>query len=260
MPSKQSIRLQRRTIRFGSLLVKEHYGTDENRPYRVAMEAEVSTKEEAQARHHEALELANDLNCVWAYVAGEPLFAKRLVLQVASAPDGWQTNFAETEAALPSSQRFHGTAKFSSRFSMTMPYLPLQNALAAVRSYRAANAECKVLMSLHFDAMDHPGSQAGLFLYAKALELARAMLPGRTDPKRQAALSADVRSELRQSLHWLYDVANNRLEIRHVVSTGSLLPKLTSIERRDFLHDADLVIRGVVERELGVRAAIVKTK
>jgi hypothetical protein len=31
-------------------------------------------------------------------------------------------------------------------------------------------------------------------------------------------------------------------------------PKLNLIERRDFIHDADLVIRGVVEKELKIVA------
>ncbi|HZQ90387.1 MAG TPA: hypothetical protein VFA60_01185 [Terriglobales bacterium] len=163
------------TEQFGSLLLKESYIEGDTHPYRLRMEAQPSTKEEAQRIHHEALDLATNLDRVWAYVAGEPLFAKRLILRRADAP-------------------------------------------------------------------------------------------GKTDTQREGALSADVRSELRQSLHWLYDIANNRLEVRHVVSkgksgsAGTLLPKLTAAERRDFLHDADLVIRGVVEREIGVPAAIVRTR
>jgi hypothetical protein len=105
--------------------------------------------------------------------------------------------------------------------------------------------------------MAQPGSQSGLFLFAKALELARFMIPGRDDKARETALPLRARESLRQSLHWLYGIANRRLEIRHVVGENNLLPRLSRSERADFLHDADLVVRGVVERELGIQVAIV---
>jgi hypothetical protein len=39
-----------------------------------------------------------------------------------------------------------------------------------------------------------------------------------------------------------------------VIRRLPLLPKLSPQESADFEHDADLVIRGVVERELGIGA------
>jgi len=106
-----------------------------------------------------------------------------------------------------------------------------------------------------------PGTESALFLFAKALELARVMLPGHDDKARQAALPLDARGSLRRSLHWLYEIANKRLGIRHVVGGNrkkkSLLPALTQSEHADFLHDSDLVIRGVVERELIIPVIVV---
>jgi len=54
-------------------------------------------------------------------------------------------------------------------------------------------------------------------------------------------------------------MSNKRLETRHIASKGTLLPTMIATERADFIHDADadLVIRGVVEKESGV-VAIVK--
>jgi hypothetical protein len=139
-----------------------------------------------------------------------------------------------------------------------MPYMPLRNALSAARSYLTANENTRLLLDFHSQALALPGSQPGLFLFAKGLELARLMLPGRDDKTRENALPLKVRDSLRQSLHWLYGIANLRLEIRHVVSKKhNLLPRLSQSECADFLHDADLVIRGVVEMELGIPVAIV---
>ena len=135
--------------------------------------------------------------------------------------------------------------------------MPLRDALSAVRAHLTANESTRLLLGLHSEAMAQPGSQSGLFLFAKALELARFMIPGRDDKARETALPLRARESLRQSLHWLYGIANRRLEIRHVVGENNLLPRLSRSERADFLHDADLVVRGVVERELGIQVAIV---
>jgi hypothetical protein len=51
-------------------------------------------------------------------------------------------------------------------------------------------------------------------------------------------------------------MSNKRLETRHVASKGKLLPKLSATESPDFVHDADLVIRGVVEKELRIAAIV----
>jgi hypothetical protein len=142
---------------------------------------------------------------------------------------------------------------------MTLPYMPLRKALIAIPAYRSADVTTRVLLDLHLQAMALPGTESGLFLLAKGLELARVMLPGRDDKKREAALPLDARSALRRSLHGLYEIANKRRGTRHVVSgkTKSLLPQLTQAEHADFLHDADLVIRGVVERELHIPVFVV---
>jgi hypothetical protein len=220
----------------------------------------VSTDDEARERHGEALKLADDLNTVWAYVAGVPLFPHQLVLAFPKSPIGWRSNFQKLEKSLPTAQsmKVMGYGFGAGGYMMPLPYWPLQDALAAVRAYRSAKDTVRVLINLHHSAMNDLGSESGLFLLAKALELARVMLPGRDDKQRQAILSIDVRNELRQSLHWLYGIANGRLEIRHVVNKKALLPRLTPKERTDFVKDADLVIRGVIERELRIRLVIVR--
>ena len=246
--------------RIGNLDVIEYRRRSKVRPYGLRIETLVSTEEEARERHAEALKLADDLNTVWAYVAGVPLSSHRVVLEFPKSPRGWRSNLETLEKSLPTAARMRITGvKFGAgRYLMPLPYWPLQDALAAVLAYRSANDTVRVLIGLHHGAMNQVGSESGLFLFAKALELARVMLPGQNDTQRQSALSTDVRHGLRQSLHWLYGIANGRLEIRHVVNGKGLLPKLTPTERNDFMKDADLVIRGVTQRELGIRIVIVR--
>lgn len=232
------------------------------------MEAEVSTLEEAEVCHKEALTLADDLDTMWIYVAGMPLFPTRTVLAIRESPNGWRTNLGSLRDSLPMTQTLRGRLRIvPGKYGMQLPYMPLKRALAAVRRYRAADENSRELIDLHIDALRRQGSNAGLFLLAKALELARVMLPGNTDESRQRALPGQVISELNRDLHWMYGIANTRLEIRHVVdkkaarsNQRALLPKLDQAERNDFVHDADLVIRGVVERELGIEAAVIGWK
>jgi hypothetical protein len=256
--------------RVGGLDVIEHRHRSNVLPYGLRMECQVNTEQEAACSHTEALQLARDLNIVWAYVAAVPLFPKRIMLQLSGAPDGWRTNFKKLKSTRPIKPRsalaissspgpavaFRMSIKIiQGKYKVLLPYMPLQPALVAVQAYRTANENMRFLMNLHFGAIDQLGTESQLFLFAKALDLVRrVMLPGRSVQQKESALPHDVRAALSQSLNWLGAMSNNRLETRHVASDGKLLPKLSPTERRDFVHDADLVIRGVVERELGIVA------
>jgi hypothetical protein len=148
------------------------------------------------------------------------------------------------------------------RYWMTLPYMPLKRALEAVRAYRTSDAATRLLIDLHTRSLKEPGSDTQLILLAKALELVRAVLPGRKDADKQKALQAEVQASLNQSLPWLYDIANNRLEVRHVVKDPTVLrlhDRLTSTERKDYRHDADAVLRGVITQRLGIELALVTT-
>jgi hypothetical protein len=232
------------------------------------MECRVTTKEEARQYDAEARQLASDLNIVWAYVALVPLFPKRVTIRLSGPPDGWRTNFRKLKSTRPIKPRpGHSPgppAGFSvsltinkGQYKVTSNVLLLRRAIDAVHAYRTARPEARFLMQIHFAAIDQLGMASQLILYAKALDLARDLLPGNGNSKKEAALPANVRSALRQSLTWLGEMSNRRLETRHVASGGKLLPRMTSAESANFVHGADLVIRAVVEKELGI-AAIVK--
>lgn len=250
---------------FDGLTVSEFRRRSSVRPYSLRMEARVGTRAELGQLFGSALDLARDLDLVWTYVGGRPLFPVILTVELAKAPGGWKTNASEIRPRLP----VGGTGLSANvrlvggRLSwMTLPFMPLKPALQAVRAYRASDEVTRLLMDLHTRALKSPGSDTGLFLMAKALELVRKVLPGPHDPDREKALDEDVRSRLRRPFAWLWKIANSRMDVRHVVERHPaklrLHPKLTTEERRDFLHDVDLVLRAVISKKLGVDLAIVE--
>jgi len=195
---------------------------------------------------------------MWTYVAGVPLFPQVLRMTYPDAPDGWESSESTLRDRLPGLRIQHHTVR---QYLLELPFMPLAPAMVAVAAYRKASPETRMLIELHVESLLNPGSMSGLVLTAKALELARALLPGNTDTQRQSALGATF-GNLKQSLHWLYGRANQRLGIRHVVkkseATPTLHQPLTPDERADFLHDADLVLRGTVGRQLQIEVNTVK--
>ncbi len=254
--------------RVGNLDVIELRRRSKFLPYVLRMECPVTTKEQAGRSDAEARQLASDLNIVWTYVALVPLFPKRMMVRLSGPPDGWRTNFKKLKSTRPIKPRpgyspgppvgFSVNIKIlKGEYKVTSNSLLLQRAINAVHAYRKASPEAKFLMQIHFAAIDQLGVASQLILYAKAFDLARDLLPGYGNSRKEAALPANVRPGLRQSLSWLGEMSNRRLETRHVASGGKLLPRMSATESADFVHDADLVIRAVVEKELGI-AAIVK--
>lgn len=232
-------------------------------PYGLRMEARVANKKELEDRFSSALEIADDLDLVWTYVAGVPLFPRVLTMQLVKSPEGWRTNAARAKRDLPAGGDLYGKVRLVGRrrLSMELPSMPLKRALEAVKAYRKTDEVTRLLIGLHTGALKAPGSPTQLILLAKGLELARAILPGRRDIDRERALRDDeLRSSLHHPLSWLYMIANRRLEIRHVVENPTAIrlhPTLTSSERKDFVHDGDVVIRGVIAERLGLEPVLV---
>lgn len=254
--------------RVGNLDVIELRRRSKFLPYLLRMECRVTTKEQARQYDAEARQLASDLNTIWAYVALVPLFPKRITIRLSGPPDGWRTNFKKLKSTRPIKPRpgsspgppvsFTVSLKINKgQYKVTSNVLLLQRAIDAVHGYRTASPEVRFLMQIHFAAIDQLGVASQLILYAKAFDLARDLLPANGNSKKEAALPANVRSALGQSLSWLGEMSNRRLETRHVASKGKLLPRMSPAESADFVHGADLVIRAVIGKELGI-AAIVK--
>ncbi len=104
---------------------------------------------------------------------------------------------------------------------LALPYLPLATAMHAREAYKRAEDMVKALVDIHYGALKLRRSEGKLFALANALELVRAVLPGRSDSAKQQSLRPEVTANLRQSLHWLFNIANNRFNVRHVLTKAA---------------------------------------
>jgi hypothetical protein len=230
------------------------------------LETNVSTQEQLQARRREVFNLTNELDRVWTYVAGYPFNATHCMLEFIEGPERWHTNYQDVHRAI---ERVHsdivieGQWTIENRQSIRLPTWPLKQALKIRDQYRNVTDPICALMELHYQSLTSRDPNSNLFFLAKGLELVRSLLPGDKDSTRQKQLPDEVTRELEQSLDWLFCITNNRYEVRHIVrnpKAALLHPKLTAAERRSFLHDADLIIRGVVALQFGIEPMILKSR
>ena len=90
-------------------------------------------------------------------------------------------------------------------------------------------------------------------MLANGLELGEKFL-GKNKKEPEKAIPTHIKSALKQSLDWIFNISNNRFDIRHVVKDPEKLhlhPKLTGQECADFIHDVDLMIRSIVCQQIG---------
>lgn len=237
------------------LTVTERRRRSRTLPYVIRLEGQARSRTEAATLEAQAFELADDLDQIWPYVAGVPLFPRITTLTIARAPLGWKTNAPRMKRKLPAEGGYVVRERFINRYLVTLPRPPLAAALDLVQAWRGADQVTKHLMGLHLASLREGTPSAALIFLAKALELVRAILPGRTDEQRQRALPPDIQQQLSRSLHWLYSIANQRQEVRHVVKDPTRLElhnTLTREEGRDYRFEGDLVVRAVIAGRLGV--------
>jgi hypothetical protein len=223
--------------------------------------------------------LTDELDRVWTYAAGYPLKAMlHPTLQLIEGPERWHTNYKDVDRAIEharSHSRFviEGDWSIEPRQWIQMPVWPLKRALNILEQYRSTGIATHFLIELHYQSLTSRDTNSQLLFLVKTPELVESLLPGpkqKSDKKqiralKQKQLPDEITRELehgQDTLHWLFDIANNRRETRHIghnPETASLLPEITTAERRSFFHDADLLIRGVVARQLGHEPMIVKS-
>ena len=134
-----------------------------------------------------------------------------------------------------------------------MPFYPLFPAARVREAYRKASPAIKALGDLHYAALKSLRGDARLFYFANALELAATMMPGTKNTAKEQSLRPETKALLRHSMDWLFNMANNRYNVRHVVvkgKSGVLHSEMTGEERVAFEHDADLILRDVVCQSL----------
>lgn len=223
--------------------------------YRVVVEAKVESVDQLDEIGRTIHQLADQLDRCWIYSAGTPLTGDRLGrFGIVHTPDGWTSNVLEIGAALRGEP--HLKLELGSNNvllgMLALRDFPLRHALAVRDRFLTAEPRVRSLIEFHYLAKKQfANSDARLFLLAKGLEITERLLPGRRNSAKQSALPARFTQRLHQSLDWLFDKANNRLEIRHAIHRpgGWLNQNLTNAEGADFDHDADIILRAVVSRE-----------
>ena len=231
--------------------------------YQIVMEAVATSREEAWQQEAEAFELADQLDRAWIYACGRPLHPAYMELLFPDAPLEWTSNKTEviTNLARAEGGMTGGPMEVRSRHWLSMNVFPLRSVLVARRELSRASATTNALVDLHHSALKSRDVHAPLFLLAKGLELVRFILPGRTDTDREKVLPVHVRNAMSQSLHSLFDLSNNRFDVRHVVKDKNgpqLHQRMTAQEYNTFIADADLVIRAVVCELLSIPAFVVR--
>jgi hypothetical protein len=230
--------------------------------YELAIEATVSSREEAWEAKSKAFNLASDLDKAWVYACGEPLHSVSTTFLFFDAPEGWQTNANEVDIKLAQAggQPYISSGEEIYRHWVHMPIFPLKEALKILEALKTASEATLALVDLHYGALKSFDSSGKLFLLAKGLELGAKFL-GKNKKERDKAIPAHVKCGLKQSLDWLFDISNNRFDIRHVVKDPGKLqlhPKLTGQERADFIYDADLIIRSIVCHQIAKTAFVLR--
>jgi hypothetical protein len=223
--------------------------------YEVVIEASVSTRAEATEARFKAFDLTRDLDRAWIYACGEPLHPALMSLNLLESPEGWATNAKEVDIKLASleGQPYSIGGNVEHRHWLGLPTFPLKDALEVVEALNTAPEATQALVDLHYAALKSVDHSGELFLLAKGWELGREFL-GSDKKARNRAIPDHIKSGLKRDLDWLSNVSNNRFDIRHVVqdkTTLDLHPKLTGIERSDFVHDADLILRTIVSQRIG---------
>ncbi len=191
-----------------------------------------------------------DLDRFFVYACGEPLLPVGFSFSFDSTPNGWQSNRDDLkDYFLQHCTKTIAVVRVTNQKWISMPYFPLRPALEARDRFKSADTITAALVDLHYGALKVPIGEGRLFSLARGLELARKVIPGNDDDAKEKNLALPV-GALKRSLHWLFDVGNNRYNTRHVVKRGApaavLHPRMTGEELTDYQSDADYVLRKLI--------------
>jgi hypothetical protein len=236
--------------------------------YHIVIEAKVASSDEQMAACSKSIAIAQELDIAWCYLFGKPFKAVRLQLLLTDGPEDWSGNFNEVRVAIQrATQRYYCAAmQIGNREWYEVSHLPLERLLNIRAAYLATSPILRELIGLHVSA--HKAPLGGLLMLAKALEVAGRHY-GAERAVRNAGLQQTmdrlgVTPHLKQNVEWLFNLANERFDIRHAVDKDapgvSLHPKLTPVERREFEEDSTLVVRAFICDQLGVDFYIVPRK
>lgn len=229
--------------------------------YSIAVEREVSSQDEAWSGLHKASQLADEIDVAWCYAWGKPYIARRLQLQAIEAPRKWTGNFRGVEGEIAKQRKslYFAAVQVVSLDWDWLPQFPLARVLEARKYTVQASPVIRELMELH--TRSHKELDDGnLFLLAKSLEIVGAFFRGsRTDRNSGIELEMTahgLKAHLTRSVEWLFDIMNERFDVRHAWDRDSpgvvLHPRMTPEEKTAFEANADLVVRGFICARLGM--------
>ena len=252
----------------GLLSVRETFELNANdhiRPglgsYEVVIEATVVDDREFFEFQGEAFSLAQCLDRLWTYATGMPLsvlYQGRSIYayEYLQPPKGWTSNLNEVNDQLKAkAERSISVVGSTNIMWQWLPRLPLATVLSGREQLLTTSDPIHSLIEHHYDALTATDFRSKLFSLAKGLEIVRAMLPGKTDKAKASTINSEVAKSLRLGFGDLFNIANNRREIRHIIKdpkSKALHPKMSQHEKDSFSHDADVIIRAVVANELDI--------
>lgn len=219
--------------------------------YRVHLDYEVSSEEDAGTAYIAGCHYARALDRAWSYATGMPLSGRGydLFLSPSNPPSEWSSNASE---ALPADdwETLQSRVSYVSRHRV-VPWFPLRSALRVMEALRDMDELSAQISVFHGAAMTAIGDDLPFLMFAQALEAADPFLRGGT----ALEIPTSVCSLLKQSVKWVYMIANQRRETRHSIDKGAsvaLKPGMTDQEKLDFLHDANLLVHWLMVHRLGV--------
>ncbi len=224
--------------------------------YQVFLEQELAEYEDRGSAYIYGHYLAQDIDHLCVYVTGLPLRNRTFdeFMQPLLPARGWATNAAEVlgpkEWGLLTSSTEWGTSPYRQH-----PELPLRAIVSALTAYRQADDLTFALATFHFEALTTTSRGGPSLFFAHAVEIIRALLPGRGPDAKQSQLPPAVVGQLRRPLNWLFGISNTRRSTRHPITKTpavALHPDMAAEEESDFLHDADLLSRYVVATRLSL--------
>lgn len=228
--------------------------------YQVIIEFQITNKSDLYRKYQEVSELAKCLDRVWMYAGGHPLIKKDFaflsphIKPIDGSLLGWTSNFDSVQKRLDK-----GKARIEFKFKRidhtVFSFQPLRKALRVREAYISSIEPIKTLIDFHYFSHKVEDGYSMIFFLSKGLELVRDFLPGKDDKQKEKELLYEVREKLKMPFHNIFELSNNRYESRHVFNDKNNLmlhPKMSNEEIRFFKHDADLIFRSVVCKNLRV--------
>jgi hypothetical protein len=231
--------------------------------YWLTVQREIGAQENVATMRYEGIRLLERIERLWPLAVGVAMGRGSLgpKLRLLTEPTGWTSNHERLNVAV-NSARGHtslSVGQLNNRTWFKADWLPLPRVVEALVGYDTADDLTKELTELLYAAYTSNSSRARVVLLAKALEIVREMLPGRTDAQRERALPDGIREAMTQDLHSLFWRSNSRRETRHPITrvpTLALHPAMEAKEHAAFLKDADTVIRAVACTRLGMGVVV----